>query len=195
MQTKTIGYDFDGVICETMPAFHQYWKEKYSWSIFDGDSRTFEMPMPKDYDYKNISDDIEEALNLYQSFLRPYGYALEMMREIANVLNQTPIIITARRIQNREVTDEWLSHYLGIPYTLVFAEGRSKPSICEEWKVTSFVEDRFKTVGNLAHVCDHVYMPDRVWNSGREHRGFKNIHRVNNLIDVYDLMFSGEEGT
>ena len=193
MNTKTIAYDFDGVICSIMPAFHQYWKEKYDWTIFDGDTRTFNMPMPKDYDFKHISDDIAEAINLYQSFMRPCAYAVEMVREIANVMNQTPIIITARRYENKEVTEEWLRHYLGIPYSLTFAEGRGKPDICKEWKITHFVEDRFRTVGNLAEVCDHVYMPDRVWNSRRKHLEFDNITRVNNLIDVYDLMFAEQD--
>ena len=183
------------MICDIMPAFHQYWKEKYNWMIFDGEVLEFEMPMPEGYDIKHISDDVAEATNLYQAYMRPHAYAVEMIREIANVLNETPIIITARRKETSEVTDEWLKHYLGIPYTLVFTEGRSKSSICEEWKITHFVEDRFKTVGNLAQVCSAVYMPDRARNSGREHKGFDNIHRVNNLIDVYDIMFKDEEGT
>ena len=126
MKSKTIGYDFDGVICEVMPAFHQYWKEKYNWMMFDGNLRTFDMPMPEDYNVKHISDDIAEATNLYQAYMRPPAYAVEMIREIANVLNETPIIITARRKETSEVTDEWLKNYLSIPYTLVFAEGRSK---------------------------------------------------------------------
>jgi uncharacterized HAD superfamily protein len=185
---NTVGYDFDGVLCETMPAFHQYWYEKYGWRILDGETRTFDMPMPPDYDFKNIYSDIVEALNLYQPYLRPHAYAMEMVREMARQSNETPIIITARSLKNKEVTENWLKDYLGIPFTLVM-DTKSKAETIAEWRIKYFVEDRFKTVNTL-NMCEKVFMPDRSWNSGRVPQDF--VVRVNNLIEVWDEIMKDE---
>jgi len=172
-----------------MPAFHQYWSEKYDWRIFDGDGRSFNMPMPPDYDMKNIHSDIVEAINLYQPYLKPHAFAMEMVREFANRWNETPLIITARRPENVEVTDSWLQHYLGIPYTLVTtgsevsSSGENKPDTIAKWGVRYFVEDRFKTCNNIKS-CDQVFMPDRPWNTHRV--PLDHVMRVNNLLGVWD---------
>jgi uncharacterized HAD superfamily protein len=189
-----IAYDFDGVLCSTMPAFHQYWKEKYNWKIFDHEkgNRSFEMPMPEDYNFKFISKDIEEAINKFQSFLYPHAYAMELVREMANNFNEQPIIITARNAANKDVTDAWLKRYLGIPYVLYLVggdTGENKPKLIEGLGVKYFVEDRFKTVNSIKS-CRKVFMPDRPWNGNRKPN--KHVLRVRNLIDVWGYVASEE---
>jgi hypothetical protein len=192
--TTTIAYDFDGVLCNTMPAFHQFWFEKYNWNIWEGEARTFLMPMPEDYDFKNINTDIQEALNMYQAYLHPHAYAMEMVREMARQFNEQPIIVTARAAVNKDATDAWLKFHLGIPYTLYCIggdTGEGKPEVLAGMHIRYFVEDRFKTVNNIKS-CETVFMPSRPWNTGRT--PLDHVVRVNNLIEVWDyIMQEGED--
>lgn len=191
--SSQIGYDIDGVLCDTMPAFIQYWKENYDWDIDDITSRVFEMPMPPDYNFKDIHFDIITAINTFQPYLYPHAYAMELVREIGNKLNQVPILITARHEDNEEVTRRWLNHWLSYPYDLVMAGGKSKADIIAECEgMLYFVEDRYKAVHSIAPVCEKVYMPRRAWNEGRELTR-ENIVPVNNLIDVYNDIFGTNE--
>jgi uncharacterized HAD superfamily protein len=191
-----IAYDFDGVLCDTMPAFIQYWQEKYSWTIWEHTTNTFNMPLPEDYDYSKIHGDIVEAVNLYQPYLQPYAFAMEMVREIAREYNEQPIIITARRPENVEVTRSWLKAYLGIPFTLISTgekgkgSGENKPDVIAEHKIQYFVEDRFKTCNSIKS-CDAIFMPDRPWNWDRT--PLDHVIRVNNLLDVWDYIKREEE--
>jgi len=189
MNYKTnIAYDFDGVLCNSTPAFHLFWKEKYGWDIWDCGQPSFNLPLPADYDMKNIHSDIKEALNKFQHYCLPYSFAMEMMREFAREYNEQPIIITARPQGNTGVTDEWLKHWLGIPFTLVHCEGHgSKAEVVAEYGIKYYVEDRFRTVNQLTS-CEKVFMPDRPWNTGRTPQDF--VLRVNNLVDVWDYIMN-----
>jgi uncharacterized HAD superfamily protein len=196
MNYKTqIAYDFDGVLCDTMPAFHQFWREKYNHEIRDFTSSTFEMNLQDGYDLKDIYKDITDAINTYQPYLQPYAFALELVREFARQYNEQPIIITARRAESREVTSSWLKAYLGIPFTLMIvgeagtASGANKPEILAGLGVKYFVEDRFKTCNSIKS-CERVFMPDRSWNWNRT--PLDHVVRVNNLLDVWDYIEGGE---
>ena len=185
-----IGYDFDGVLCESMPAFHRHWKEKYGFDMFDLGHPTFEMPMPEDYDLKDIHEDIVEALNTYQLYLHPHSYAMEMVREFAKEFNETPIIITARSKKVTRSTNEWLKMCLGIPYTLVHVEGHgNKADVIASYKVKHYVEDRFRTC-NQINSCEKVFMPDRAWNWDRTPQD--HVVRVHDLVDVWDHIKTDE---
>lgn len=194
MKYKTkIAYDFDGVLCNSMPAFHQYWQEKYNYRMSDYKHNSFEMPMPKDYNMSNIYSDIVESINLYQTYLWPHTFAMEMMREFAREYNEQPIIITARSRKTTEVTDAWLRHYLGIPFTLVHVGGHSGKAdiVGPEYGVQYYVEDRFRTVNQLAKTEVKTFMPERPWNYGRPLPD--NVVIVNNLLDVWDWIQQNEE--
>jgi beta-phosphoglucomutase-like phosphatase (HAD superfamily) len=188
-----IAYDFDGVLCNTMPAFQQYWQEKYSFRISANAQTEFAMPMPEGYDERGIGNDIEEAINLYQGYLQPFSFAMEMVREFAREYNEQPIIITARRKVNIEATDTWLKHYLGIPFTLVAVTGHSKKAeiVGPEWGIAHYVEDRYRTVNELAATGVKVFMPERKWNMGRPLHD--SVVVVNNLLDVWDYIKKHEE--
>lgn len=194
--SSLIGYDLDGVLCDTMPCFVQHWKEKYDWVIEDTDNRQFEMPMPPGYNFKDIHQDIIDAINTFQPYMYPHAYALEIVREIGNKLNQVPIIITARHPENEEITRRWLNHWLAYPFDLVLTGNKNKADAVAECEgMLYFVEDRYKTAHQISHVCEKVYMPRRVWNQGRELTQ-SNIIPISNLIEVYnDILGSGSEDT
>lgn len=188
-----IGYDFDGVLCDTMPAFLAYWKAKYDWVIADFDTRQFEMPFQPDYNFKDVYDDIAESINEYNAYCYPHAFAMELVREMANRSNEVPIIITARVEENRKVTEMWLQHWLGIPYELELTNGKTKAElIAEHDGMLYYIEDRFQTVNEIAPVCEKVYMPTRVWNTGRPLQ-HDNIMPVANLIEVYNDIFGDED--
>ena len=184
-----IGYDFDGVLCDTMPCFVRHWKDKYDFTVADVETRTFNLDFFPEYDFKNAHDDIAEAINTYNQYCYPHTFAMEIVREIANRLNQVPIIITSRPEVNKEITEAWLQHWLGIPYLLIMIDGKSKAdSIAEQEGMIYFVEDRYRTVHSISHLVEKVYMPIRVWNTGRELKA-DNIIPVGSLVDVYEDMF------
>lgn len=185
---NTIAYDFDGVICDTMPAFEQHWFTKYDWLIPQSDS--WEIGMPEGYDYKHIVDDISEAHQLYQSYLYPHTFACESIRHIANQLQESPIIITARRREDREVTEAWLKHWLGIPYTMYVTSGKRKDDIVKSMKIRYFVEDRFKVATEVGEVCDTCFMPNRPWNAGRSTTS--RVTRINDLVNIIDTVLNVE---
>lgn len=184
--SSQIGYDFDGVLCHTMPAFIQYWKDKYGWDIDCINTREFRMDFGPDYNFKHIVEDIETSINMFQPYLYPHTYAMELVREIGTRLNQVPIIITARSENNREVTEMWLNHWLAYPYELIMTGDTPKADVVAEQEgMLYFVEDRYSTCHSLAQLCDKVFMPRRPWNIGRDLLS-EAIVPVNNLVEVYN---------
>jgi len=192
--SSQIGYDMDGVLCDTMPAFQQYWLDNYDHIIDNTTLRGFEIPFGENYNFKNLHKDIIAAINMFQPYLYPHAYALELVREIGTKLNQVPIIITARHRENYDVTVAWLDHWLAYPYELIMSGNKAKADVISEQEgMLYFVEDRYKTVHSVAPVCEKVYMPRRTWNQGRELLR-DNIYEVNNLIEVYnDILGEKEE--
>jgi uncharacterized HAD superfamily protein len=173
-----------------MPAFMLYWKENYDWVVEDYDEEGkclgWNMPMPPDYNFKDIHDDIAKAINTYQNYLYPHAFAMEMIRELARASNSPPVIITARREDNRDVTNEWLQYHLGIPFDLRMVNNGPKMDVIAECQgMQYFVEDRFKAAHDISHVCDKVYMPRQPWNQGREITR-ENVIPVHNLVEVYN---------
>jgi uncharacterized HAD superfamily protein len=176
-----------------MPACQQLWYEKYGFQMIDSRPRGFDMPMPGGYDSKKIHDDIVEAISTYQMYMRPYAFAMEMVREMARQFNEQPIIITARPAKLKDITETWLKEYLGIPYTLVTTgseQAATKADAITDFRIKYFVDDRFRTV-NALNMCEKAYMPDRIWNSGRTPQDF--VVRVANLIEVWDDIMKEEE--
>ena len=182
-----IGYDLDGVICNTMFAFHQFFRKKYDHWIFDSEKPEFRTPMPEDYDYKNIHDDIAEAINTYQRFLYPHSGSIEAIREIQSRSGRRwPIIITARSIKCYKASKEWLNKWLG-DHVLVMVDGAdNKMSWIDKFKLDYYVEDRYKTCLKMSKVLKSVFMPDRPWNFGRPLPD--NVIKVRDLVDVKVLL-------
>jgi uncharacterized HAD superfamily protein len=185
---NTIAYDFDGVLCDTFPAFEQHWFTKYDWLIPQSDS--WNMGMPEDYDIKLMHDDILEAHELYQAYLYPHAFSMESVRHMANELQESPIIITARKPESRGVTEAWLKHWLGIPFTLYLTAGSRKDELIESLNIRYFVEDRFKVANEIALVCDTCFMPSRPWNVGRTPG--KKVTRIRDLVNIIDTVLNKE---
>lgn len=185
---NTIAYDFDGVLCDTFPAFEQHWFTKYNYLI--PQSSSWYMGMPEDYDEKNMHDDILEAHQQYQAHLYPHAFSMESVRHMANQLQESPIIITARKEDSKEVTEAWLKHWLGIPYTLYMTAGSRKDDMVKSLKIRYFVEDRFKVANEIGEVCETCFMPKRPWNVGRQPT--ERVTRINDLVNIIDTVLNVE---
>jgi len=181
-----IGYDFDGVICNIMPGIVQHFKDVYGYDIRTTEQKRFNMDLPKEYDLKNINRDIMIAINHHQSYCFPYFLAIESIRDISNLFKEIPTIVSARNEGTRRETEQWLDYWLNMTYELILVESHNgKADKVKELGIEWFVEDRFRSVGQLTEVCDMVFMPDRNWNAGREW-SVPNYMRIQNLGEIYD---------
>jgi uncharacterized HAD superfamily protein len=184
-----VAYDFDGVICDVMPALERHFFVKYNHRIQSGEPRHFNFDIPAEITPKDMYGEVEEAILNYQEYMLPHAFAFEYLRRIHADTGQVPIIITSRRPSSTEVGRKWMNaHYYG-DFEMYGVSGAQEKLIkCEELGVTHYVDDRLRNVGTLAEYLEKVYFMNRSWNWGREIAGeaAHRVLRVNNLADMYD---------
>ena len=93
-------------------------------------------------------------------------------------------VVTARSIQNMDVTYKWLKRNLWpVPFRLIMVQGMQKHVVPNRIGNVMYVDDRYKTVKTLEK---HITLPilyKRPWNQGRPvPAGFTTIDNLAGLV-------------
>ncbi len=178
-----LGFDLDGVVADLERQLRKYFLENYSHDI-DTRPRTFKIRVPGLKDSK-VWDVIHEFLS-HQSRIPPYPEAPQVLRAFYDLSGFPLYFLTARKEEFREETIQWIKRNIDVPFTLeMCASGSDKCRLLPEY-ITHFVEDRLRTVNELAEAGIKTFLINRPWNQDRQTH--PDVTRVNDLLEVYMLI-------
>lgn len=175
-----LAFDLHGVIMSIMPGMKKYFKEEVGFELLD--NKQFNFDWPEWYDPRRFGPDIAAALRKYIPSSRGKRDSLRVLRSWISDGNRL-IIITASAKSTMDVNRRWLDTHLRRSYDIIrtnHAEGKVKA--IQEHGVTRFVDDRFKTMVDLAPYLEKGYLFSDNHNQGRKPP--KNIKRVRSLSEV-----------
>ena len=178
-----IGFDFDGVLCYSVPFLIRFFHDKYGFWLTDNKPK-FHFDFPPEYDIRKVRTDIAEAILKYNKHMTPHKDAVTGLHNIVDVLDIERVkVVSARHPSTEIVTKRWLEKWFpSLQFeTHIINRGSQKRKACEELNITHFVEDRYKTVLDLAKTLNTVFIYDAVYN---ERPVPDNVIRVSKLNDV-----------
>jgi hypothetical protein len=175
-----LAFDLHGVIMNIMPGMKKYFKEEVGFELID--NKQFNFDYPKWYDPRRFGPDIAAAI-------RKYGPAAKGKRDSLDTLRNwidsggDLLIITASAKSTMLANCDWLDTNLRKPYKIIrvnHADGKMKA--IKEHGVTQFVDDRFKTMVDLAPHLEVGYLYSDTHNQGRKPP--ENIKRIRSLKEI-----------
>jgi len=185
---KKLALDFDGVLCMSYP-----WLAKHMLDRFDIDVGNVETKTS--FGYEN-GDQLKEACDVgtetarailnYQQYMLPVRDAITFAHNYASLFdNPVPItIISARHQSTINVTEKWWEKWFrGLPFSLYLVENHlEKRRVCEDLGVTHFIDDRYKTVCDLAKTLDTVFCLDWPYNRRPLPQNAIRVNKLNDMI-------------
>jgi uncharacterized HAD superfamily protein len=115
----------------------------------------------------------------------PLNHAPQYIRWFAENMKWSAVFVTARIQElSEKATRIWLDKHLDIPYEIIFTGSSSKKAeILKDRGIEYFIDDRFRTIDEIAPVLKIAFLYNQPWNQGREPRS-SNVIRVNDLGNV-----------
>jgi len=164
-----LAFDLDGVIALTYPWLREYFLKHFNVDVGSTDDKTeFQYG---NYDrLKEVVSDIglstAHAIIDYSKNIVPLNDAISAVHNAYNYFEVPITIITARHPITEIVTRRWLEKwYPGLQFDLQLVDSsHNKRRICEDLGVTHYVDDRYKTVCELAKTLDTVFCYDWPYN-------------------------------
>jgi len=182
-----IAFDLDGVVIDTFSLLRQLFIDHWSHDI--NPHKRFEFTVPGRTEeevsnlwYNNLEDITYNSLPLNNSIL--------YLTQIYN--NKLPLVfITARNKKKlTDCTEAWLAKYLGdIPFKVFYIKDKYKVKVLKALKIQYFVDDRFRTVNQVAPHIKKAYLFNHSWNLGRRAK-HPNIERITSLGKIVDDLYT-----
>jgi hypothetical protein len=175
-----IAFDLDSVLVDPMPVFRKVIKERYNAKIVRHDS--WHIYTDPDLTLDEFLDTFREVYERWREMPILKGVR-RLLARLGRMAPNDPIrIVTARRLNNANVTYESVKHLIPKrPFNLSLAPGEDKSKyLCHHHY---FVEDRAKNALSLAQNGIIVYMPDCPWN-----QHCKPHPNINRIKGVYELL-------
>lgn len=167
-----IGIDIDGVISDFVTTFRKVVKDKYGIEFAYEDITQHDL-------YKVLGIDKDEAKQLiYETFDHDLGFqagAIEGIKELHK--HHEIVLVTARTVKKRELTERWLSKHAIQYHKLVFLEEGSKHSL-ENEGFDAIIDDHLEEIVNWMGKIPLVLVFNHPWN--------KSVNIKNNFERVYD---------
>ena len=198
-----IGFDLDGVLCNSSVVFRTLiYKEYGTYDFRDIDDKgnerfKFRIEGVTDASIWNV---IKEALVHYQSFMAPVEGAVQFVRNLHTLTGKPIEIISARPCTNEIATEThaWCQYNLQVPYHLTLVnppengskdEDMVKNLIVKQFELEYFVEDRLKYSSQISKVdcIKKVFLLNRIYNMGR--RTAEKVVRVDNFPSIGFTIF------
>jgi len=157
-----IAFDIDGIMANFIQAFIQYAKKHLDLEVETTDHFSFKTD-------PYIGDDVLSCA--IATFIRQYGYRIQAMPDglalaeyVWNKTQKPLTFITARDQSTIQSTHVWLRRRLaGLPFIAINVAGHSDKIIYLS-NFDTYVEDRRRTVLELAAYGKTVFMPIREYN-------------------------------
>jgi len=177
-----IAFDLDGVLVDTESVLFP------SLSALSGKVVT-EVPF---YDLREVygvsEQELYQTLDITCSLLGErhlFSEAVDLVRELWSRTNEPIYIVTFRDIHNAHHTHRLVSHF-GVPYVLVFAGRQGSKSLYLK-DYPFFVEDCGEAAVKLAEEGHYVFLIDKSYNQGYEHRRITRVGSIGELKSMLDL--------
>ena len=193
-KTWEIGFDMDSVLNDGDWLFNcvaKYFNTTVSAILGRnraGGYRTFNFNIPGITDEGEIVKAIEEAVIKESPSAMASPYMREVTEYVYEVTKKPILVITYRAPGTPEVTKNWLSENLTVPFVCVICNGMNKHHALRMTETQIFIDDRWKTIKNLSllNVIPYPVMYQRPWNQGRP--GGLKVHEIRDLRDIIPLL-------
>lgn len=118
----------------------------------------------------------------------PSPYMKEVTRYVHEVTRSPILVVTARAIDNIDVTWQWLHENLDVPFIVYIVSGHGdKAKLLSHHHVKIFIDDRHKTIKNLVNIIPYPVLYQQPWNQGREPIPAIEIRDLRDIIPVLNL--------
>jgi hypothetical protein len=185
-----IAFDFDGVICDVHHIFRGHFWDRFKVIL----NREADQHI---YDFQGVKEspdyepwwwgEIPVAITRYQHICPPFQDAIEAMRSIYLAFDLEYIqIITAREASEAvmRVTDLWCRQNFTFPFKIDYCDSADeKADILKLMDIDYFIDDRFKTVQEVAPNLKYSYLLNQNWNM-RDDTLLPNVKRVDTIWDM-----------
>lgn len=190
----TIGIDVDGVLAIHYDRTIDLLNERYNVAVDPKDLTTYYF---EDYYGERFNLDRDEIRDFLTKLWEDENYLpesapslpmIKVCRELAGMsLNpEGPIIITARSESTQNTTKQWLDRY-GIAYSKII-HSSEKARHCRENRIKYFIEDAPHHAKEIAQTGCGVFLLDYPYNRNVEATGLNGIWRVQNPVQIPDLI-------
>jgi len=183
---KTIGFDIDGVVADTMEAFIRLAADRYGVTVDSEDITEFQVEDCLDME-QAVVDEIFGLLleDPFAAGLQPMPCAVVVLREFAEI---APLTFITARPQRRPI-EKWLEKWLGpdaSAKTRLIATGEhdGKASYIKDMGLRYFVDDRAQTCIRLCKEGIAPFVFSQPWNRGKHH-----LPEVENWQAIRQLCF------
>jgi uncharacterized HAD superfamily protein len=157
-----IAFDVDGVMADFAQAFIQYAKEHLGLDVESTDH--FDFITTPHIDGNVLSSAIAEFIRQYGYRINPMSDGLILAEYVWNKTQKPLTFISARDRSTIQSTHNWLrKHLKGLPFVSINVEGGTDKIIYLS-NFDTFVDDRRRTVLELAAYGKTVIMPIRAYN-------------------------------
>jgi len=181
-----IGFDLDGVICDTYSVLRNQIKFRTKHDIHKEPQKYFKIniPMHTDLEVGNLINTIILENSDEIQFL---PNAKEYLVKIHRLIKYPICFITAREHFLTTVTRKWLDDNLsgtGVKFKVFFCKSKFKVAHCKDLGLKYFVEDKPFTIDELSEHIHKVYVINQEWNLSWKPKR-KNVVRLDSLREVY----------
>jgi len=192
VRSKTIiAFDMDSVLTEG-EFLRKYVADYFGMPIEDtrhspDGYEKFNFKVPGDVSEKEIVEVINRCILEESPSALPTPFMAEVMRWVYEVTGKPISVVTLRHSMSMGVTHDWLVEHLdGIPFNAYVINGRPKNDMLRMLGVNIFIDDRWKTIGNLISHIKYPVLYNRPWNMGRPLD--LEVLRVRDLRDIIPLL-------
>ena len=193
-----IAIDIDGVVAKSACWMEKEIEERSGIKLVYSNPRKYNFVENVDIDPKDCMRYFQDAMVKYKDDISPHDYErTKKALEKIEYMEGEVIFLSARGGEEViEATYYWLEkHFPGLFYNLYcFGHGLNKKMWMYDNNFDAIVEDRLKTVNEVASSYTNTYLVNREWNIGRETNEY--VKRVSDLYeaveDYYSIKFKKE---
>ena len=175
-----IGFDIDDVICDMLPVIRQFLSDYFS----------CEVEIPTSWNYKIPGVTPEEITEAWVGNLpslitkcKPLDNNIGALTWFSEHFGELQFI-TARHDECKQATEKWLDRWLfGCNYRVYYTSNQCKIQTIKDLNLSIYVDDRYKTINDVAPIVDLAILIDKPWNRNRAPK-CRNTLRLKNLHDL-----------
>jgi len=175
-----IGVDIDGVVSDSYPAWLQELNLHYGKKITVINDYNMHLVFDVPWDDMNsfFTDNVERLFMIAE----PVCGAKEGIQSLLRAGHEI-IYITARTLEEEDVTVRWLTMH-GIPYEHVLFTGlRSKVDLVKQWGIEAFIEDYQVNATMIAETGVPVFLLDASYNQVDLSSGITRCQSWNEILE------------
>lgn len=136
---------------------------------------------------REIVDVIDRCILEESPSALPTPFLADVLKWVHEITGRPIAVVTQRNWITSAVTHDWLEEHLdGIPFYAYIINGSSKNDTLHMLGVDIFIDDRWKTIGNLISRIKYPVLYNRPWNIGRPLD--LEVLRVRDLRDIIPLL-------